>query len=213
MILHNYFRSSTSVRLRAALNLKGLGYDYVSYALLKDETKHPDYLAMNPAGLVPSLELDDGTSLVQSLAIIEWLDETYPAPPLLPRDPMARAHARALAYMVACEIHPLNNLRVLKYITTTFGANETAKTDWFRNWVVTTFDALETTLAQSNMTGRYCVGDTPGLADLCLYAQVWNNARFQIETSNWPTIAGIFDRLEALPAFADAAPARQPDAV
>lgn len=213
MILHNYFRSSTSVRLRAALNLKGLSYDYVSYALLKGDTKHPDYLAQNPAGLVPSLELEDGAFLVQSLAIIEWLDETYPEPALLPQGPMARAHARALAYMVACEIHPLNNLRVLQYITGTLGADEAAKTAWFRNWVETTFDAFETTLAQSDMTGAYCVGDQPGLPDLCLHAQIWNNKRFGIETGKWPTIAGIFDRLEALPAFADAAPPRQPDAV
>lgn len=210
--LHNFFRSSTSVRLRAALNLKGLEYDYVAYVLRDGETRTPEYLAMNPAGLVPSLEREDGQVMTQSLAIIEWLDETHPAPPLLPRDADGRARVRALAYMVACEIHPLNNLRVLGHLAKTFGADEAAQKAWFTHWVTATFDALETTLARDAATGRFCHGDAPGLADLCLYAQVWNNRRFDISPDPWPTIARIFKALDDIPAFADAAPPRQPDA-
>jgi maleylpyruvate isomerase len=210
--LHNFFRSSTSTRLRAALNLKGLDYDYVAYVLRDGETRTPEYLAKNPQGLVPTLELEDGTALTQSLAIIEWLDETHPEPALLPADPLGRARVRGLAYMIACEIHPLNNLRVLFRLRDQFGADEEAQKAWFTHWVETTFDALETALADSTDTGIYCHGDTPGLADLCLYAQVWNNRRFGIPLENWPTIARIFAALDALPAFADAAPPRQPDA-
>lgn len=210
--LHNFFRSSTSTRLRAALNLKGLDYDYVPYALRKGETRTPEYLAKNPQGLVPSLERDDGTVLTQSLAIIEWLDETHPEPALLPADADGRARVRALAYMMACEIHPLNNLRVLFRLGDQFGADEAAQKEWFTHWVSLTFDALETALADSPETGRYCHGDTPGLADICLYAQVWNNRRFDISNDTWPTIARIYAELDQLPAFQKAAPPNQPDA-
>ena len=212
MILHDFFRSSTSTRLRVALNPKGLDYDYIAYGLRDGETRTPAYLAKNPQGLVPTLELEDGTALTQSLAIIEWLDETHPEPALLPADPLGRARVRGLTYMIACEIHPLNNLRVLFRLRDQFGADEEAQKAWFTHWVETTFDALETALADSTDTGIYCHGDTPGLADLCLYAQVWNNRRFGIPLENWPTIARIFAALDALPAFADAAPPRQPDA-
>lgn len=210
--LHNFFRSSTSTRLRAALNLKGLDYEYVGYALRKGETRTPAYLAINPAGLVPSLEREDGQVMTQSLAIIEWLDETHPEPPLLPADPDGRARVRALALMIACEIHPLNNLRVLNHLGDALGADEGGRQAWFIHWVRTTFDALETTLARDVATGRFCHGDTPGLADICLYAQVWNNRRFDIDVRGWPTIAAIFGELDALPAFSDAAPHNQPDA-
>jgi len=210
--LHNYFRSSTSTRLRAALNLKRLRYDYKAYALLKNETRTPAFLAKNPAGLVPVLELDDGTMLTQSLAIIEYLDETHPDPPLLPADAKGRARVRSLACMIACELHPLNNLRVLQYLAGALGQDDGARAAWFRHWVETTFDTLETSLAASADTGRFCHGDAPGLADLCLYAQVWNNRRFAIDTSRWPAIARIFDALDALDAFRDAAPPAQPDA-
>ena len=213
MRLHNFFRSSTSTRLRAALNLKGLATEYVAYALRKGETRAPRYLAMNPAGLVPVLELEDGTALVQSLAIIEWLDETLARPSLLPKDAAGRARVRALSYMIACEIHPLNNLRVLNRLAEQFGADEAAQKLWFVHWVETTFDPLEIMLAQDCHTGTYCHGDRPGLADCCLYAQVWNNRRFAIDTNRWPTIKRIFDALDALPAFRDAAPMNQPDAV
>jgi maleylpyruvate isomerase len=201
--LHNFFRSSTSTRLRAALNLKGLDYEYVAYALRKGENRSAAYLAMNPAGLVPALELDDGSVLTQSLAIIEWLDETHPTPRLLPADAFGRARVRSLAYMIACEIHPLNNLRVLNRLAAQFRAGDEDLAEWFRHWVAVTFDAIEATLADSPQTGRFSYGDTPTLADICLYAQVWNNRRF--------SIARIFGELDAIAAFREAAPPNQPD--
>jgi maleylpyruvate isomerase len=210
--LHNFFRSSTSTRLRAALNLKGLDYEYVAYALRKGENRTAAYLGLNPAGLVPALERDDGTVLTQSLAIIEWLDETHPTPPLLPADADGRARVRSLAYMVACEIHPLNNLRVLNQLGAQFGAGDDAVAQWFAHWVTETFDAIEATLAGSSQTGRFCHGDAPTLADICLYAQVWNNRRFSIPLETWPTIAKIFGELDGIAAFSSAAPPNQPDA-
>ncbi len=212
LTLHNFFRSSTSTRLRAALNLKGMDYEYVAYVLRDGETRTPEFLARNPQGLVPALEREDGVILTQSLAIIEWLDEAHPAPALLPADPDGRARVRALAYAIACEVHPLNNLRVLKYLSDYLSATEDAVRDWFVYWVTTTFDPLERLLAESRDTGRYCHGDAPTLADLCLYAQVWNNRRFDITLDSYPTIARIFGELDKLEAFAKAAPPRQPDA-
>lgn len=210
--LHNFFRSSTSTRLRAALNYKGLDYDYVPYVLRDGETRRPDYLRRNPQGLVPTLEREDGSHLTQSLAIIEWLEETHPEPALLPADADGRVRVRALAQMIALEVHPLNNLRVLFYLRDEFGADEVKQKEWFIHWVTLTFGALEIALADSSETGRYCHGDQPSLADLCLYAQVWNNKRFDIALENWPTIARIFGELDQLPAFRDAAPPNQPDA-
>lgn len=209
--LHNFFRSSTSTRLRSALNFKGLDYDQATYVLRDGQTRTPAYLAMNPQGLVPVLEREDGTFLTQSLAIIEWLDETYPHPPLLPVDADGRARVRALALMIACEVHPLNNLRVLGRLHDQFGADEEAQKAWFIHWVRLTFDALEIRLAAPE-TGLFCHGDMPTIADLCLYAQVWNNRRFNIATESWPKIAAVFARLDAIPAFANAAPPEQPDA-
>jgi len=210
--LHNYFRSSTSTRLRAALNLKGLAYDYVGVHLPKGDHRDAAYTALNPQGLVPALELEDGTVLTQSLAIMEWLDETYPDRPLLPAAPNARARVRALGQMIALEIHPINNLRVLNHIDAEFGAGDAGKTAWFRHWVHTTFAPLEAMLAGSDDTGTYCHGDTPGYADCCLYAQMWNNRRFEVDMAPYPTIQRIFEALDALLAFASAAPAQQPDA-
>jgi maleylpyruvate isomerase len=210
--LHNFFRSSTSTRLRAALNYKGLDYDYVPYVLRDGETRRPDYLRRNPQGLVPTLEREDGSHLTQSLAIIEWLEDTHPEPALLPADADGRVRVRALAQMIALEVHPLNNLRVLFYLRDEFGADEAKQKEWFIHWVTLTFGALEIALADSSETGRYCHGDQPSLADLCLYAQVWNNKRFDIALENWPTIARIFGELDQLPAFRDAAPPNQPDA-
>lgn len=209
--LHNFFRSSTSTRLRAALNLKGLDYDYIPYVLRNGETRTPDYLAKNPQGLVPTLELEDGNFLTQSLAIIEWLEDTHPTPALMPADAAGRARVRALSYMIACEIHPLNNLRVLFRLSEQFDADEAAQKAWFTHWVTITFDALETALA-TGPTGLCCHADAPTMADVCLYAQVWNNRRFDIPLDGWPTIQRIFAHLDTLPAFADAAPPRQPDA-
>lgn len=210
--LHNFFRSSTSTRLRAALNLKGLDYEYVPYVLRNGETRTPAYLRRNPQGLVPTLERADGSHLIQSLAIIEWLEETHPTPALLPADADGRARVRALAHMIALEIHPLNNLRVLVRLQEQFGADDAAQAAWFTHWVTLTFDALEAELAGSAATGRYCHGDTPTMADLCLYAQVWNNRRFDIPLDGWPVIARIFAALDQLAAFRDAAPPAQPDA-
>jgi maleylpyruvate isomerase len=210
--LHNFFRSSTSTRVRAALNIKGLDYDYVPYVLRDGQTRTPEYLAKNPQGLVLILEKEDGTFLTQSLAIMEWLEETRPEPALLPAAANGRARVRALSYMVACEIHPLNNLRVLFRIRDQFGANEEAQKEWFTHWVAITFDALEGELSESNDTGTYCHGDTPTMADCCLYAQVWNNKRFALPLENWPTISRIYAALDTLPEFQKAAPPNQPDA-
>jgi len=213
LVLHNYFRSSTSIRVRVALNLKGLPFDYVAYPLREGSARSPDYLARNPAGLVPTLEREDGVQLTQSLAIIEWLDEVHPEPPLLPADADGRARVRALSYMIACEIHPLNNLRVLDYLAENFEADAAAQKAWFIHWAQTTFEAFEATLANSDQTGIYCHGDTPTLADVCLYAQMWNNKRFEVDTRSYPTIERIFATLDTLPAFQNAAPSMQPDAI
>lgn len=211
-LLHNYFRSSTSIRLRAALNYKGVDYVYVAHNLRTNENSKPEYLAKNPAGLLPALELADGTVLTQSLAIIEWLEETHPTPPLLPTDPVERARVRSLAYMIACEIHPLNNLRVLDQVRA-YGQDEAGVTAWFHQWVHTTFAPLEQVLATSSNTGHYCHGDTPSIADVCLFAQMFNNQRFKVDTSAYPTLERIFAALNGLDAFKQAAPANQPDAV
>jgi maleylpyruvate isomerase len=180
--------------------------------LRKGEQRDAAYLAINPQGLVPALVLEDGTILTQSLAIIEYLDEVHPNPPLLPKSAVDRAHARALAYAVAIDIHPINNLRVLALLKSDFDAGDLVTAAWFRHWVVETFGPLETMLARDSRTGRFCLGDTPGLADLCLYAQVLNNGRFGVDMSPYPTISRIFEACAMLPAFAAAAPDKQPDA-
>ncbi len=212
IVLHNYFRSSTSYRVRIALNLKGVEYDYVAHHLRHGEQRNPAFLAVNPQGLVPTLVWSDGTVITQSLAICEFLDETIPEPPLLPADPAGRVHVRALAQMIACEIHPVNNLRVLTELRRRFGADASAIADWFGHWVSETFEPLESILASHRLTGRFCHGDVPGLADICLVAQVANNARFGVDMTRYPTIARINAACLELPAFADAAPMRQPDA-
>ncbi len=215
LILHSYFRSSTSTRLRAALNLKGLAYGYVAHHLVRDEHKAPEFLRINPQGLLPALEIRDdagSAALGQSLAIMEWLDETYPEPPLLPADALGRARVRAIAQAVTSEIHAVNNLRVLRRIRAQFGADDAAVGEWFRHWVAETFAPLERMLADDPRTGRFCHGDAPGLADLCLYAQVLNNRRFDADMAPYPTIRRISDACEAVPEIARAAPARQPDA-
>jgi len=210
MILHNYFRSSTSVRVRVALHLKGLGYGYKAWHLRKGEQRSDTYLAVNPHGIVPALQLPDGQVLTQSLAIIEYLDEIHPEPPLLPADPLARAKVRAAALSLACEVHPLNNLKVLNALRQRFGADDAAVTDWFRHWVAETFTPLEAELAGS--AGRYCFGDEPTLADLCLFAQCVNNRRFQVDMTPYPTLSRIQEACLANPAFAAALPEKAPDA-
>ncbi|WP_417671612.1 maleylacetoacetate isomerase [Roseibium sp.] len=211
-ILHSYFRSSTSYRLRVALNLKGVDTDYVAHHLRHGEQRGADYLSVNPQGLVPALELEDGTVLWQSLAIMEYLDETIPEPPLLPDTAKARARVRALSQMIACEIHPVNNLRILNALRSRFGTDDDGVADWFRHWVAETFQPLELMLAQSPDTGTYCHGEKPGLADICLAGQVVNNARFSVDMTPYPTICRIFDACMTTTAFIQALPANQPDA-
>jgi maleylpyruvate isomerase len=212
LVLHNYFRSSTSYRVRIALELKGIDYTYVPHHLRHGEHREASYLAVNPQGLVPALILDDGTMLSQSLAIIEYLDETHPEPPLLPKDALGRARVRMLAQMVACDIHPVNNLRILTSLRTLFAAGDDDVNNWFRHWVNETFAPLEKLLSTSKETGCFCHGDTPSLADICLVAQVANNGRFGVEMSPYPTISRINAACMELPAFQQAAPANQPDA-
>ncbi len=212
LVLHNYFRSSTSYRVRIALAMKGLSYDYVAHHLRHGGHRKPAYLAVNPQGLVPALVLEDGTMIAQSMAILEYLEETVPNPPLLPADPKARARVRMLADMIACDIHPVNNLRVLDRLRARYGADDTEIASWFRHWVDETFAPLEKMLAADPQTGTFCHGHAPGMADICLVAQVASNARFNVDMAPYPTIGRIRDTCMELPAFADAAPARQPDA-
>lgn len=211
--LYSYFRSSASYRVRIALQLKGLPYEYMPVHLLRDGGQQllPAYRALNPDALVPTL-LDDDHVLIQSVAMVEYLDETHPEPPLLPGSALDRAYIRALALEVACEIHPLNNLRVLKYIKHTLGVTEEAKDAWYRHWVELGFESVNTNLVRSGKAGRFCFGDTPTLADICLVPQVFNAQRFNIDVARYPAIAKVFDACMALPAFQQAEPKAQPDA-
>ncbi|HEX6796010.1 MAG TPA: maleylacetoacetate isomerase [Casimicrobiaceae bacterium] len=213
MKLYDYFRSSAAYRVRIALNLKGIEPDERTFVHLRiGSQRAQDYLALNPQGLVPALALDDGSVLTQSLAIVEYLDERHREPPLLPPDPAGRARVRAIALSIACEIHPLNNLRVLNYLIGTLGVSREQKDGWYRYWIDVGFEALEKTLARDGATGRFCHGDTPTLADVCLVPQMANARRFEIDLSPYPTLIRIESACNALPAFAAAAPARQPDA-
>jgi len=211
MLLYDYFRSSAAYRVRIALNLKGLAAERSFVHLRKGEQRSAAYLAANPQGLVPALT-DGGTTISQSLAIIEYLDETHPEPPLLPRDPAGRARVRSLAMAVACDIHPLNNLRVLKYLVGPMGVPDETKNEWYRHWVRTGFEGIEAQLAAGPGTGRFCHGDAPTLADVVLVPQVFNAERFEIDVSAYPTIHRIAEACRALEPFAAAAPERQPDA-
>ena len=211
MKLHNYFRSSASFRVRIALALKGLPYDYLPVHLAKGEHKQPGYADIAADGLVPLLELDDGTRLSQSMAIIEYLDEQYPEPALLPADALGRARVRALAQSIACEIHPVNNLRVLKYLTHELKLAEDAKNTWYRHWVRVGLEAFERQLTQLPAS-RFCFGDTPMLADCCLVPQIYNAQRFNTPLDGLPRTMAAFDACMALPAFQVAHPAACPDA-
>jgi len=201
MLLYDYFRSSAAYRVRIALNLKGVAYDRHPIDLRTNEQQTPDYRARNPQGLVPSLDIGGGTVLTQSLAIIDWLDATYPEPRLVPADPIARAQALAQALTIACDIHPLNNLRVLRRLKA-MGIEEEARDDWYRHWVSEGFDALETTVGE----GPFLAGDTPGIADICLVPQMYNARRLSTPLDAWPRLVSIDARLAALPAFASAHP-------
>jgi maleylpyruvate isomerase len=214
MKLYSYFRSSASYRVRIALNYKNLPYEYVPVHLVRDggEQLKPEYRKINPDAIVPSLVDDDNHTIQQSLAIIEYLEETHPEPPLLPKSPADRAYVRSLALQVACEIHPVDNLRVLKYLKHTLGVDDAAKDAWYRHWIESGFATLEERLANDPRTGKLCFGDTPTIADLCLVPQVFNAHRFKIDTTRYPTIHRICEYAAQLDAFARAAPGEQPDA-
>jgi maleylacetoacetate isomerase len=211
--LYSYFRSSAAYRVRIALNLKGLAYETVPVHLTRGggEQFAPGYRKLNPQALVPALQ--DGERLfTQSLAIIEYLDEVHPQIPLLPKDPAARARVRALALAVACDLHPLNNLRVLNYLAGPMGLGDDAKRTWYHHWIAEGLGALEASLAGDRETGRFCHGDAPGLADCCLVPQLANAYRFKCDVSPYPTLLKIEKNCQALAAFQRAAPDKQPDA-
>ncbi len=210
MKLYGYFRSSAAFRVRIALNLKGLAFENVFVHLRKGEQRRPDYLALNPQGLVPTLVTDEGAVLTQSLAIIEYLDETHPEPPLLPGTAADRARIRALAGIVACDIHPLNNVRVLNYLTGEMGQSRDAMLAWYRHWIALGLGALEGHLA--GRAGRFCHGDAPTLADVCLVPQIFNARRFDCPLDDYPTVMRVFENALALDAVERALPANQPDA-
>ncbi|WP_418321268.1 maleylacetoacetate isomerase [Piscinibacter sakaiensis] len=211
MKLHNYFRSGTSHRLRIALNLKGLEADYVAVDLRNEHHLQAEFRALNPQALVPALEAD-GRVLIQSPAIIEWLEERFPSPPLLPADPLARAHVRALAAIVGCDIHPLNNKRVLDKLRKDFAADTAVINEWCGTWISAGFDAIEAMLAADKRRGDFCFGDKPTLADVYLVPQVESSRRFKVDLGRWPLIAAVDAACSQLEAFRRAAPANQPDA-
>jgi maleylacetoacetate isomerase len=210
MKLYGYFRSSAAFRVRIALNLKQLDYENSFIHLRRGDQAQPGFLSLNPQGLVPAIEIDQHL-LTQSLAIIEYLDETHPEPPLLPRDPAGRARIRALAAIVACDIHPLNNLRVLRYLHRPLGADRSAVETWYNHWIDSGFRAFEGLVAGDPRTGAFCHGDHPGLADIALVPQMVNAERYRLDLAPYPTIARIFETCMKLDAFAAAHPERQPD--
>jgi maleylacetoacetate isomerase len=210
MKLYNYFRSSASYRVRIALALKGLDYDYVPVHLTKNEQFNESYAAVSAARLVPTLVNGDDV-VTQSLAICEYLDETHPEPPLLPQDAAGRARVRALALDVACEIHPLNNLRVLRYLVRDLKVSEDDKDRWYRHWVETGLETIERQLADPR-TGRFCHGDAPTLADVCLVPQIFNAQRLNCRLDHVPTVIRVFEACMALPAFDETQPSKCPDA-
>lgn len=214
MKLYTYFRSSAAYRVRIALNLKGLNWDAMPVHLVRDggQQNHADYKRLNPAGLVPCLETDDGHILTQSLAIIEYLDETCRTVPLLPADALQRAQVRALAYAVACDIHPINNLRVLRYLGDVLDIDAAPKAAWYRHWVELGLGTIEKMLNAHPDKGRFCHGDTPGMADCCLIPQVYNARRFNVNLDAMPIIRSIAETCESMPAFHAAAPENCPDA-
>lgn len=210
LTLYEYFRSTSSFRTRIALNLKGLPYEHVSVHLRRSEQRGETYTRMNPQQLVPTL-VDGEHALIQSLAIIEYLEETHPEPPLLPAAAADRARVRAVAQIAACEVHPLHNLRVLEYLRGELGQDEDGVQRWIHTWMAAGFDAMEGLLADAR-TGRHCHGDTPGLADLCLVPQVFTAERFGFDIAPYTACRRIHDQCMELEAFQRAAPGRQPDA-
>jgi maleylacetoacetate isomerase len=212
MDFFGFFRSSASYRCRIAFNLKGLSYRFHPVNTRNNEQNAASYLSRNPQGLVPTLEID-GRILTQSLAIIEWLEERHPSPALLPSDPFERAEVRAFALAIACDLHPLNNLRVLDYLKERLGQDQTAIAEWYRHWTQSGLAACEELVVRAGRTKPYCFGKTPGLADICLVPQLFNARRFDCNLSAVPTLVAIDRACAELPAFAEAHPDRQPDAV
>ena len=205
-VLYDYFRSSAAYRVRIALNLKGVDYESRAVNLAKDEQKADGYRALNPQGLVPMLEIG-GQRVAQSLAIIVYIDQLFPDPPLMPRDPADGAHVRAMAMTVACDIHPLNNLRVLKYLTGTLGISEEQKNDWYAHWISEGLTALEA--MATPRSGRFLFGDIPTIADICLVPQLYNARRFDVPLDSYPTLLRADSTASALEPFAAAHPDRQ----
>jgi maleylacetoacetate isomerase len=209
--LYTYFRSSAAFRVRIALGLKALGYEPVFVHLAKGQHREAKYTEVNPQALLPTLELDDGTRLTQSLAIIEWLDEKHPVPPLMPKDALARARVRSLSYLIASEIHPLNNLRVLQHLKRALGQSQEQIDQWYRHWIADGLAKLEAELARGG-TGKFCHGDSPTMADCCLVPQIFNAKRYQSDLAPYPKTMRVFDNCMKLEAFDRAQPSKQPDA-
>ena len=211
LTLYGYFRSGTSYRTRIALNLKGLDYDYIAVNLAQDEQLSAVFKALNPQGLVPVLQADE-LQLFQSPAILEWLEEVYPEPALLPKDAASRMQVRALSAMIGCDIHPINNRRVLQYLRREVEASEEMVMSWCQHWITEGFTALETLLAADQTRQNFCFGDCPTLADCYLIPQVSSARRFKVDLTPYPNIVAIDEPCQSLPAFAKADPMRQPDA-
>jgi maleylacetoacetate isomerase len=210
--LHTFFRSSTSFRLRIALNWKGLAYESAYTSLPKMQHKEPGYVAMNPQGLVPALVSGDGKVYTQSMAMIEWLDERYPEPPLMPKDPDEKWYVRAVSQIVGCEIHPLNNTRVLKYLKKAYGLDDAkVNGEWYPHWIAEGLSGLEAFVELHRRSGSYCLGERVTMADVCLVPQISNAQRFDCDLKPYPALMKIFDRCMELKAFADAHPSRQGD--
>ena len=211
MKLYTYFRSSAAFRVRIALNLKGLKYEPLFVHLAKGEHRRPEYASVNAQALLPTLELDDGTRLNQSLAIIEYLDETHPRPALLPEEAKGRARVRALSNLIANEIHPLNNLRVLQHLKRAVGQTEEQVNAWYRHWIADGLAKFEAELV-SGKKSRFCYGDAPTIADCCLVPQIFNAKRYSCDLAPYPNTVRVFDECMKLEAFDRAQPAKQPDA-
>ena len=211
MKLYTYFRSSAAFRVRIALNLKRLGYEPVFVHLAKGEHREANYSGVNPQALLPTLELNDGMRLTQSLAIIEWLDEKHPTPPLIPKDSLARARVRSLSYLIACEIHPLNNLRVLQHLKRALGQSQEQIDQWYRHWIADGLAKLEADLGRGG-TGKFCHGDSPTMGDCCLVPQIFNAKRYNSDLAPYPTTMRVFNECMKLEAFDRAQPSKQPDA-
>lgn len=213
MKLYSFFRSSAAYRARIALNIKELSYEYVAKHLVKNGGEHKlaDYLAVNPQGFIPALE-HDGVLITQSVAIIEYLEEVFPSPSLLPARAVDRAAVRAMSQLVACDIHPLNNLRVLNYLKSPLNENSEAVTEWYKHWIDEGFVALEKLIAKYSTDGRHCFGNAVTMADVLLVPQVANSRRYQMDLRRYPALHGVTTHLESLPAFLAARPEVQPDA-